>query len=349
MRQKKRFLKIGSVTTILLALLLMWPAVSGFAQTARQSALDPAGPIAQMQHDLFMWTVYVAIFIFIGVVGVMLYTIFRYRRKPGETMPKQIEGNATLEVVWTILPVIIVITIAVPTVQGLFYMSEPPTEDVLDVHVVGHQWWWEFQYPDYDIVTANELHIPTGKVVNLTLESSDVIHSFWVPNLAGKIDTNPGEINTLWLQADEAGVFHGQCAEFCGIAHANMRFRVIAQEPDEFEAWLAGWDEEALVVAADVTEDTPELVARGAKYFEERQCFACHAIEGTQFVGEVGPNLSRFGQRSTLAAGILPNTPENLSAWIQNPQDIKPGNQMPSLGVPDDEAEAIVAYLHSLQ
>lgn len=349
MLRRSRLIQILERRTLtFLVALLAFCTVPGQAQIAQQSALQPAGPVAQMQHDLFMWTLYVAIGIFVAVVGILLFVVFRFRNRPGGPEPKQTQGSHTLEIMWTIVPIILVITIAVPTVQGLFYMNEPPEGDAVNVHVVGHQWWWEFQYPDYGIVTANELRIPTGKTINLTMESNDVIHSFWVPNLAGKLDTNPGKINTMWLQADIPGVYHGQCAEFCGIAHANMRFRVIAEEEEDFEAWLNRWDESvaAVAVADRVVSDA---VARGEKAFNDRACFACHAIDGTDAVGAIGPNLTMFGARSTVGAGMLDNTPENLAAWIRNPQEVKPGNQMPVLGVPEEEIEAIVAYLHSLR
>lgn len=349
----RQAVKSQSRLLFMLLVLLLAGTVFGQAQTAQQSALRPAGPIAQMQHDLFMWTVYVAIGIFVVVVGILLYAIIRFRGRPGHPEPRQIHGNHTLEIVWTVVPIILVITIAVPTVRGLFYMEELPEGDHVRIHVVGHQWWWEFEYPDFGIVTANELRIPTGKPVVLTLTSNDVIHSFWVPNLAGKLDTNPGKTNRMWLQADEPGVYHGQCAEFCGIAHANMRFRVVAEEPEAFEAWVERWSE-AVAEVAVADDRLADVVTAGARAFRDNGCFACHAIEGhgfdgTLFNGRVGPNLSLFGTRSSVAAGMLENTAENLAAWIRNPQAVKPGNKMPVLNVPDEDIEAIVAYLHSLR
>ncbi len=335
-------------TLLVFVLLLALAGAQVYAQsTPQQSALQPAGPVARMQLDLFMLTVYIAIGIFTLVVGLLLIAIVRFRSRPGRPEPKQVTGNNTLEVVWTIVPVILVAIIAVPTVRGLFFVDTPPEGESITVNVTAHQWWWEFEYPDYGIVTANEMRIPTGKVVKLNLTSSDVIHSFWVPNLAGKMDTNPGRWNSMWLQADTPGVYYGQCAEFCGVAHANMRFRVIAETPEEFDAWVARWEE--AVVEPVVHAETPDLVARGAEAFMDRACFACHAIAGTDAKGVVGPNLTLFGTRTSLAAGMLDNTPENLAAWIRDPQAIKPGNQMPRLNVPEEDIQAIVAYLHSLR
>lgn len=335
-------------TLFILVTLLALMAVQVQAQSPQQSALQPAGPVAQMQHDLFMLTVYISIGIFVLVVGLLLVAVVRFRRRPGQAHPKQTQGSHTLEIVWTIVPVILVVMIAVPTVRGLFYMDTAPEGDSITVNVTAHQWWWEFEYPEYGIVTANEMWIPTGKVININLTSNDVIHSFWVPNLAGKLDTNPGETNKMWLQADVPGVYLGQCAEFCGVAHANMRFRVLAEEPDAFDAWVEQWEQTTVEVAA-VSTHMPELAARGAEAFMERSCFACHSIAGTDAKGTVGPNLTLFGTRQTVGAGILENTPENLAAWIRDPQAVKPGNKMPRLGVPEEDIQAIVAYLHSLK
>lgn len=343
--QKSRWRMPLGALTIVLALLAAAPAL---AQTGQQSALQPAGPIARMQYDLFMWTLYIGIGIFAVVMGLLLYVIFRFRGRPDQPEPRQIHGNQTLEVLWTIVPVLITISIAVPTVRGLFYVERIPEGETLTVNVTAHQWWWEFEYPEYGIVTANELRIPVGKVVQLNLSSVDVIHSFWVPNLAGKMDTNPGRVNRMWLQADVPGVYLGQCAEFCGVAHANMRFRVVAQEPEEFAAWVERWQNSA-TAAAVLAAEGPDLVARGARAFRERACFACHAIAGTDAQGTVGPNLTLFGARGTIGAGLLENTEENLAAWIRDPQSIKPGNRMPVLNVPEEDIQAIVAYLHSLK
>lgn len=335
-------------TLLLLALVLALAATHVHAQsTPQQSALQPAGPVAQMQLDLFMLTVYIAIGIFALVVGLLLFAIIRFRRRPGQPEPRQVEGNNTLEIVWTIVPVILVAIIAVPTVRGLFFMDTPPEGESITINVTAHQWWWEFEYPEYGIVTANEMVIPTGKVINLNLTSSDVVHSFWVPNLAGKMDTNPGRWNNMWLQADVPGVYYGQCAEFCGVAHANMRFRVIAETPEAFDEWLARWEE--VMVEPVAHAEMSELAARGAQAFMDRACFACHAIAGTDAKGVVGPNLTLFGTRTSLGAGMMDNTPENLAAWIRDPQAVKPGNQMPRLNVPEDDIQAIVAYLHSLR
>lgn len=340
--------KVGRLVLPLIGLLAL--SLLAAPGTFAQSALEPAGPVAQMQHDLFMLVFWLALGIFVVVVGVLLYVVVKYRRKPGQGIPKQTQGNHQLEIAWTIVPILITVAIAVPTVRGAFWMAEVPEGDSVRVHVTAHQWWWEFEYPEYGIVTANQLHIPTDKVIHLTMESADVIHSFWVPNLAGKLDTNPGKVNEMWFQADEPGIYYGQCAEFCGIAHANMRFRVVASEPDTFDTWVEGWSQEhaaEVPTAAEVGQ--VDRVARGKEVFTQRACIACHAIAGTNAQGRVGPDLTYFGDRTMLGAGLVPNTPENLAAWIRDPQAIKPGNFMPALGLSDEELDAVVAYLHSLK
>jgi len=308
-----------------------------------QSVFAPAGPVARTQGGLLSLTLYVAIGIFIVVGSILFYTIIRFRAKPGDPIPKQIHGNTTLEVIWTVIPIIILTVIAVPTVRHGFSLASPPTDDVLEVRAIGHQWWWEFEYPELGIVTANELRVPVGQVIYLTLESKDVIHSFWVPRLAGKMDVVPNRVNAMWFVAEEAGIFYGQCAEFCGTSHANMRLRVVAQPADEFNAWVAGRQSVEAIVPAN------DLVARGKELFESTgTCFACHTVDGTTAAGKVGPDLSDFGGRTTLAAGMLPNTPENLAAWLRDPQAIKPGALMPRLNLSEADIEALTAFLHSL-
>ena len=210
--------------------------------------------------------------------------------------------------------------------------------------VTGHQWWWEFDYQGMNILTGNELHIPVGEPVHLDLRSADVIHSFWVPSLQGKRDVIPGHDNTLWLSADKAGTYRGECTEFCGPEHANMNFIVVAQPRAEFDAWVAGQQRPA------ATGQTG-LAAEGAQTILTQACAGCHMIGGVPGynIGKVGPNLTHIGSRAYIAAGTLENTPENLARWIRNPQDVKPDNKMPTLGLDDDTINKIVAYLESLK
>ncbi|MDO8749953.1 MAG: cytochrome c oxidase subunit II, partial [Dehalococcoidia bacterium] len=199
-----------------LLLALVVTLVMGCNPQAAQSTFDVGGPVARMQLDLFKIVLGLAVLVFVLVEGVLLFVIIRFRRRARQGMPSQTHGNTRLEVAWTLAPALVLLVIAIPTVTTQFAVSNPPSAPDLEVRVVAHQWWWEFQYPDLGVVTANEMYIPVGKVVNLTLESQDVIHSFWVPNLAGKMDMIPNRINTMWLQADEVKTYQGQCAEFCG-------------------------------------------------------------------------------------------------------------------------------------
>ena len=321
-----------------------------------QSTFEAAGPVAQEQLDLFYITFWVAVFVFVVVQGALLYAVFRFRRRAGSNeMPKQTHGNTRLEVAWTIAPTLLLAVIAVPTVATIFSTANAPEGEVLNVTVTAHQWWWEFDYTDLGISTANELHVPVGKNVDLKLESKDVIHSFWIPKLAGKVDVVPSNTNTMWFRADESGEFYGQCAEFCGTAHAQMRFRVFAQPQAEFDAWVEG-------IRAEPAEATG-LAAQGADLFVNKgfagtlkgesvvgqRCAVCHTVEGQPIRGDVGPNLTHVGSRKTLAAGIIDNNEENLRNWVRNPDEIKPGVAMPILDISDEELDALVAYVQSLK
>ena len=321
-----------------------------------QSTFDTLGPVAESQAQLFYIIFWAGSFVFVVTMAGMLYAAIRYRRRPGQGDPEQIHGHTGVEIAWTIIPAIILAVIAVPTVIAIFdneNSPKPPEEGGLLVKAIGHQWWFEFVYPDHNVVTANELHIPVGEVINIQLESVDVIHSFWVPKLAGKVDMVPNNDNTIWLKANVAGEYFGQCAEFCGVSHANMRFKVIAQPRPEFEAWLEAQ-------AADAVEPFDPLAKEGQELFVSRQggCFACHTINGTERArGETGPNLTHLASRGDFAGSIMENTQENLRKWMHDPDKMKPGNIMArDAGVfngrdeplTETQIEALIAYLRSL-
>lgn len=315
--------------------------------TLPQSPLDPRGPVAQSQTGLLMYTLWIALGIGLFVTAALLFVVFKFRARPGQTaVPKQIHGNHTLEVIWTIIPILILVSVAYPTVEAAFSTATPP-DGHMTIKAHGNQWWFGFEYPDSGIVTANELRIPVGKPVKVELLSRDVIHSFWVPKLAGKMDMVPNRTNIMWLQADEAGLYYGQCAEFCGDSHAMMRFRVVAMEEQEYTAWV---EDRKAMMAGPSTLDS--VAANGKELFENKAaCFACHAVDGTKAQGNVGPNLTDVGQRTTIAAGIMENTYDNLKAWIANPAEFKPGTTMPAHKgrLTDAEIDAIVKYLQSLK
>lgn len=341
-----------------------------WAQPGPQNWLYPAGIVAKMQLQLFKLTLWLMVGIFVVVSSILVYTLWRFRARghqvpvpassaahgeaaattesggaASQDIPPQFDNNHTLEIIWTAIPVLILLVMAVSTVRINYSLAAPPPEDPLEVRVVAHQWWWEFEYPELGIVTANDLHIPVGKPVQITLESGDVIHKFWVPRLAGKLDAIPGRVNQKWLQADEEGVFYGQCAELCGASHALMRFRVVAHSPEDFDRWVASWGQPP---NAEASSD-PEAFQRGQQLFMAKGCNACHTIQGTAAVGTVGPNLTGFGQRLTVAAGIMDNTRENLARWLSDPPAVKPGSLMPNLGLTRQEVDDLVTFLHGLR
>ncbi len=319
-----------------------------------QSIFEPAGPVAQEQLDLFIFTYWLSWGVLVLVVGVLIYAMIRYRRGKRDDIPPQTHGNLPLEIAWTILPTLIVIAVAVPTVRTTFRTEQQvvPTEGDVVINVVGYQWWWRFEYPDLGFVTANEIHIPVGARVIFNMTSADVLHALWLPKLGGKRDAIPNQNNQMWLQADEPGLYFGQCAELCLGAHAYMRVRAVAETQEDFDAWVAGFQNlEPQALQAD------PLIERGRQLFAQKGCTNCHTIDNYADGFTVGdpdfPNLTNFGLRTSLAAGVLDNTPENLARWLRDPQEVKPTNYMPTLWETDDpnrdeEIEAIVAYLLSL-
>jgi cytochrome c oxidase subunit 2 len=256
--------------------------------------------------------------------------------------------------VWTLIPVAIIAIIAVPTFDALFSIDEKPPADAMHIQAIGHQWWFEFKYLDQDgntiLTTADELHLPEGKPVTFDLLSVDVIHSFWIPALSGKVDMIPGHDNKISFTATKARPepYLGQCAELCGLSHANMRFRVFVQTPDDFDAWLTQQQ-------GDAVSPTGDLASMGEQIFMQSACIGCHTIQGTNAQGQVGPNLTHVGSRTTIAAGVLENNAENLATWIHNSADVKPGSKMPPMGVSaggtltDEQIDAVAAYLLSLK
>jgi cytochrome c oxidase subunit II len=243
----------------------------------------------------------------------------------------------------------VILTIAfLFTVTTINAVGAPAGSYAATIQVTGHQWWWEVRYrsadPSHDVTTANELHVPAGEPVRVELESGDVIHSFWVPELAGKMDVIPGQHNALWIEAKEPGVFTGNCGEYCGPQHAHMRLTVIADPPDTYRAWLAAQQQPAPSPVA-----TDSVASNGFATFNRAGCSACHGIRGTGAAAAVGPDLTHFGSRTTLAAGVLPNTPANLEAWIAGAQQLKPGSDMPDMHVAPADLPVLVAYLESLR
>lgn len=310
--------------------------------------MSAKGPVALEQLKVFWYTVAVSAFLVVTVGGAFVYALFKFRAKPGEdfAVPEQSHGKASIEVGLIIASCILLVVIAIPNAKALFYVNAPPEgAETIKVVAIGHQWWWEFQYPELGVTTANELHVPVGKAIDVEVRSADVLHSFWIPQLAGKMDAVPGQINTMWFQADEAGKYYGHCTEYCGDSHANMRFLVFAEEEAEFKKWVKNESSDAAV---------PETVEQvnGQRIFMQG-CNSCHAIKGTDAMGVVGPNLSHFGSRVSLGSSIYDNDTEHLSKWLKYPQKMKPGSLMNleqvNMVLSDSDVENLVAYLQNLK
>jgi cytochrome c oxidase subunit 2 len=466
-------------------------AFSALAVLAALGALGACGPNSIFTHNtetnsdvtgLHYRLFVLGSLVFVLVEALLLYTIFKYRRKPGQAEPRHVHGNTTLEVLWTAIPAVILIFIAVPTVRTIFRTQAKARPGALQVEVIGHQWWWEFRYPEYNITTANELYIPTGRTVNFALKTADVLHSFWIPQLSGKRDLIANHTNYLWFTPDStqlpgAQAFYGNCAEYCGASHANMKFRVYTVTPAQFASWAAGQQRVAAfgAVAAPGQTSGPQTVgapaaaaatalqagatdrpqgpkqddpalpadaaarnqpvptqnasgrgaagnpagdstaataagqaqvaaaqpgyafpadrlpahirpstpfrdgldrrvnmtlvgdaARGQKIYSSNSCIGCHYVNGNpSSIGKIGPNLTHFGSRNTLAAGLYPNDTKNLRAWLKNSRAMKPGVTMPTLGLgemdpttkqkvtagglTDQQIADIAAYLQALK
>lgn len=306
------------------------------------SPFTPRSPQTLAIERLFVLNLLIAALIFLLVTGLIVYIAYRFRGRPGQAEPPQIAGNRRLEIAWTVAPALVLVLVFSLTLVAMRAADPAVGQQKPDVVVTGHQWWWEYRYPKSGVIAANEIHIPTGKPVLVQLESADVIHDFWVPQLGIKRDTVPGKTNFIWLQADKPGSYAGTCSEFCGVQHAWMRILAIAQPQAEFDAW----QQQQLRGAPAATGGD---VAQGAKLFQQMTCVNCHAIGGTPFQARVGPDLTHVASRQTLAAGLMPNTPDNLTRWMRNPQAVKPGTYMPNLQLSDNDVRALVAYMETLK
>ncbi|PLR79204.1 cytochrome c oxidase subunit II [Bacillus sp. V3-13] len=325
------------------------------------SALQPAGEVAQKQYDLMLLSTAIMVSVILAVTVIFIIVMVRFRRKD-EKIPKQVEGNHKLEIIWTVIPILLLLILAVPTVSATFKLADvSPAEkkneegktDALVVNVRANLYWWEFEYPNQEIVTSQELVVPTGEKVYFNLKASDVKHSFWIPAVGGKIDTNTESVNKFWLEfdekaADEAGnLFYGKCAELCGPSHALMDFKVKAVSKEEFEQWAS----DMKAVEEPVQAETASA-QQGQEIFNN-SCIGCHAVTPTNKAPEaarVGPNLTNFGDRSRIA-GILDNNEEELKNWLRDPESVKPGNKMTGKykELNEEELDALAEYLMGLK
>jgi cytochrome c oxidase subunit 2 len=331
----------------LMALLLAVLSACG----SPQSTFDPKSDVADSILSIYILVTVVASIVGFLVLVAMVWLLIRFRAKPG-VAARQIHGNNKLEVAWTIAPILVLLVIGIPTMFWIEGSAREPAPDVLEVEAIGHQWWFEYHYPGLgpdgtDLITANELIVPVGRDVRVTLQSDDVIHSFWIPQLVGKTDMIPGRTNVLHtFNVYEVGTYYGQCAEFCGEAHALMRFRVHAKTTSDFNSWVAAHN------AGPATPEPGTAAARGALGFAS--CSGCHAVSGTAAQGRIGPDLSLFGERTTLAAGVLENDDQSLRAWISDVRSFKPipegARFMPTFNTTLDDSQIadISAYLRSL-
>jgi cytochrome c oxidase subunit 2 len=313
-----------------------------------QSVLSPAGAQASSIHQLWslmFWTTTIVCVVVLAFIALALVRSARLRST--DKIPTTPERSLTRSV-WaaTVLTVVTLLMLLGASIWIGRGVESVEAASALTINIVGHQWWWEIEYEDavasQRVLTANELHIPVNRPIVLKVSSRDVIHSFWVPNLQGKRDLIPGYITAIWLQADRPGVFRGQCAEFCGLQHAHMALGVVAEPAPDFDRWLQGMRQPA---PSPQTEEQRQ----GHAVFMSRRCSGCHAINGTDAYGLVGPDLSHIASRSTIGAGTLPNTPDHMDGWVKNPQASKPGNQMPPNPLSDEESRALLAYLELLK
>ena len=344
--------------------------------TGQQSALDPMGPVAQNQLNVFYVTLWVTIFLFVTVGGALAFAIWKFRHRKGDDpnyIPPQSHGHPLVEVGLVIGSAALLVVIAIPTFGGILLKSQVPVTpegELIEINVTGYQWWWGFEYPEHGFHTSNEIVFPAGKVIKLNFKANDVIHSFWLPKLAGKMDLIPGQRNEMWIKADEPGYFWGQCAEYCGDSHAYMLFRAKALSDADYAAWIDQQKSASVKGGADYTptqigSSDQELVLKGASLFM-LNCARCHSVDSK--IQTMGPNLAHFGSRTSIAAGWLENDADNLESWILNPDKIKPGNFM-WRGFPDptnpagppqmaglkdanltkEDVQALVAYLYTLK
>ena len=341
------------------------------------STLDPHSDFGREIDFLWDRLLLLGTIVFVLVETVLIFVVFRYRRRENQGTPPQTHGSTKLEIAWTLIPAVILVFIAVPTVRTIFITQAQAAPGSLNIDVTGHQWWWEFRYPDYGVTTANEIYLPAGRTVNFRLRSADVIHSFWTPQLGGKRDVVTNHTNYVWYTPDgsiSSNVWNGFCAEFCGASHANMRFRVFTVTPQQFDSWVEGQKQPArfgaVAPAGGIAaqpgyifphEQVPDYAIphspipaglkftagltgnaqRGQKIFSSSACIGCHSIAGNPAaMGTTGPNLTHVGSRLTIAAGLFPNAAAYMALWIKNARAMKPEIIMPTLGL--DEYDPVL-------
>lgn len=315
------------------------------------ASLDPKGPAARSIADLWWLMLVVGTVVFAVVAVLLVVGLFRRRdtAEPAGDLASSIPPAAPTSARFdrwlvgggVILPVVVLSVVLGASVWALRDVSSKAPRGALVVEVIGHQWWWEVRYPEEGVVTANEVHIPVGRAVAFELTSADVIHSFWVPELGGKLDALPDGVNTLVLEADEPGEYRSECAEFCGLQHAQMALVVVAHAAEQFDSWIADRQRSPAAPAN-------ETIRRGQDVFGA-QCAECHTVSGTSADGTAGPDLTHVASRPTIGAGAAPMTANDLAAWVTDPHTIKEGVAMPPADLDDDDLAAVLAYLETLR
>lgn len=316
-----------------------------------QNVLDPQAPISRQLDNLWNPVFAVAVIVFVVVEALVIFLSFRYRRRNDDESPKQIHGSTPLEIGWTITPALILAVVGIGTVANIGKLDQiPKGDDVMQVKVIGHQWWWEFQYPKTGVITANEMHIPANERIDVRITSADVIHSFWPPKLAGKLDAVPGRINHMQIKTEgvKPGIYWGQCAEYCGLSHANMRLKVVVHSPAGYRQW-----EQGQIKSANLALSAGSEAQSGLELFRAKGCGGCHTINGYT-AGQIGPNLTHFMSRDVFAGAIFTNDLDSLRAWLRNPPKEKPmmpnnGMGMPNLNLAENEISDLIAFLQTLK
>jgi len=312
------------------------------------SIFDPHSTPTKWIYQLSHFVLLITGLIFAIVFALLTYVVVKYRKPQGDDghEPAQVYGSTQIELAWTVIPILIVVVLFLATARTIHSIQDAPKpETALEVVAIGHQFWWEFRYPQLGVVTANELHIPVSEAAHpapafLTLLSADTDHSFWVPQLAGKTDLIPNRVNHMWMDPSQTGIFLGQCAQYCGTQHAKMLLRVYVDSGEEFSAWVRGQQRPAVL---DVN------VTAGRRVFETTACINCHAVGGTVADGRFGPDLTHLMSRHTIASGAAENTKANLRLWMQKPDAIKPGSLMPAMQLSNADLDALVDYLETLR
>jgi cytochrome c oxidase subunit 2 len=308
----------------------------------------PASTPAKSIYGLSIFVTAITAGIFVVVCGLLTYSLVKFRKRNNDDgcEPPQVYGSNQVELAWTVIPTLIVVALFMATAHVIaIVQKDAPPRNAIEVVAIGHQFWWEYRYPGLNVVTANELHVPVSDPSNprptfIKLLSADTDHSFWVPRLAGKTDLIPNHPNSTWIDPHEAGLYLGQCAQYCGTQHAKMLLRIYVQSRDEFNQWIQEQSQPARAT---------EAISEGQRIFETTACINCHAVKGTVANGRFGPDLTHLMSRDTIAAGAAPNTPQNLRLWIQNPDAIKPGSLMPAMQLTDHDLDAVTAYLETLR